>query len=138
MIRPLSTLFSLIEQLRDPGELSAQLPQVLLIGIRALNLPVLRDDLQLIMVLQSQAVTLVLVLSQTASHLLQEGPHYSGPDAVVGEKEVQHGVVHLAVVGATEALPQEVHSLLVFSLSGVIEHQRPPQGMKGRKSQGRD
>ena len=79
-------------------------------------------------------VTLCLVLVQTASHLLQERPHHGSPDVVVGEEEVQQDVVHLAVVGATEALPQEVHSLLVFSLGGVIEHQRPLQWMELHQS----
>ena len=73
----------------------------------------------------------------TVPLLGQEGPHHGGPDVLVGEEEVQDDVVHLAVVGTAEALPEEGHSLLVLSLGGVIEDQRSLQGMKLRQGNNR-
>ena len=70
----------------------------------------------------------VSLLCKAVEESLQERPHHGGPDVVVGEEESQHDVVHRAVVGAGQARPEEVHSLLVFRLGGVIPDQRPPEG----------
>ena len=79
----------------------------------------------------SLMIQVVSLLYKTVEESLQERPHHGGPDVVVGEEESQHDVVHRAVVGAGQALPEEVHSLLVFRLGGVIPDQRPPEGDQG-------
>ena len=59
-----------------------------------------------------------LPLHSGPSPVLKERFHHGRPETLLGEEVRQHDVLHWAVVGATEARPEEVTlCLLVFSQS---------------------